>query len=160
MEKIQKKMLNINTKYKAANVKIKDAQDRLQKTKEKTEKKIAQDALEAANNEKQEFLNQLKYLTKENITTDRISPTRFFQIEYLIQYKGNTSMKIFDINLIGDFQNVSLDYQKTDLYGVREDCNCLKLGIVNDTSNGFEVPTGGTEQTLSKSPMPNLLPIS
>jgi hypothetical protein len=76
----------------------------------------------------------------------------------LIQYKGNTSLKIFDINLIGDFQNVSLDYQKTNLYGVREDCNCLKLGIVNDTSNGFQLPTGGIQEGLTPSPTTNVLP--
>jgi hypothetical protein len=99
-----------------------------------------------------------EYFTKENISTIRISPIRFFQIEYLINYNGNSNMKIFDINLIGDFQNVSNDYQKTNLYGVREDCNCLKLGIVNDTSNGFELPTGGIQEGLSKSPDVNILP--
>ncbi len=71
--------------------------------------------------------------TKENITTKRISPIRFFQIEYLVELKSETA-RIYDINLIGDFQNVSLDYLKTNLYGVRENCNCLKLGITNDTS--------------------------
>ena len=71
--------------------------------------------------------------TKENITTIRISPIRFFQIEYLVELKS-TSAKIYDINLIGDFQNVTLDYMKTNLYGIREDCNCLKLAISNDPS--------------------------
>jgi hypothetical protein len=99
-----------------------------------------------------------EFFTKENVTTTRIKPNRFFQIEYLIQYKGNSNIKVFDINLIGDFQNVTLDYQKTNLYGVREDCNCLKLGIVNDTSNGFEIPTGGIQSELSKSPTVNTLP--
>ena len=99
-----------------------------------------------------------EYFTKENITSIRISPVRFFQIEYLINYKGNTNFKIYDINLIGDFQNVTLDYQKTNLYGVREDCNCLKLGIVNDTSNGFQLPTGGIQEGLTPSPTTNVLP--
>jgi len=99
-----------------------------------------------------------EYFTKENITSVRISPIRFFQIEYLINYKGNTNFKIYDINLIGDFQNVTLDYQKTNLYGVREDCNCLKLGIVNDTSNGFQLPTGGIQSELTPSPTTNVLP--
>lgn len=68
--------------------------------------------------------------TKENISTIRISPIRFFQIEYLVE--SSSDVKIYDINLIGDFQNVTLDYKKTNLYGVREDCNCLKLGITGD----------------------------
>ncbi len=72
--------------------------------------------------------------TKENIRSERINPIRFFLIEYLIQYTGDesTGVEIFDINLIGDFQNVTLDSQKTNLFGVREDCNCLMLNIAND----------------------------
>ena len=75
-------------------------------------------------------------LTKANITTVRITPIRFFQIEYLIEYSGTTNVKIYDINLIGDFQNVTLDSQKTNLYGSREDCNCIMLDIVGTTNDG------------------------
>jgi len=71
-------------------------------------------------------------LTKENIRSERINPIRFFQIEYYVRYNGNSKISIFDINIIGDFQNVTLDGQKTNLYGVRENCNCLILQIVND----------------------------
>ena len=70
--------------------------------------------------------------TKENIRSERLNPIRFFQIEYLVNYSGTQTVTIFDINLIGDFQNVTLDGQKTNLFGVREDCNCLILSIVND----------------------------
>ena len=70
--------------------------------------------------------------TKENIRSERINPIRFFQIEYYIIYSGTSNVKIFDINLIGDFQNITLDNTKTNLFGVREDCNCLMLNIVND----------------------------
>jgi hypothetical protein len=75
-------------------------------------------------------------LTKQNITTVRITPIRFFQIEYLLEYTGSSSVKIYDINLIGDFQNVTLDSQHTNVYGSREDCNCLMLGIVNGVNSG------------------------
>ena len=61
-------------------------------------------------------------LTKENITTVRINPIRFFQIEYLVSNSGTQSASIIDINLIGDFQNVTLDSQKTNVYGIRECC--------------------------------------
>ena len=70
--------------------------------------------------------------TKENIRSERLNPIRFFQIEYLVNYSGTQTVTIFDINLIGDFQNVTLDGQKTNRFGVREDCNCLILSIVND----------------------------
>lgn len=67
-------------------------------------------------------------LTKENISTVRINPIRFFQIEYLIENTSSTTVKIFDVNLIGDFQNVTNDYFKTNLYGIRE---CCKSNIIN-----------------------------
>jgi hypothetical protein len=35
----------------------------------------------------------------------------------------------------------------------------MKLGIVKDTTNGFELPTGGIQQGLSKSEDVNILPI-
>lgn len=74
--------------------------------------------------------------TKENISTKRITPIRFFQIEYLVTNDTNTSLMVNDINLIGDFQNVTLDYKKTNLYGIRDNCSCLALNIVNGISIG------------------------
>ncbi|NBO22492.1 hypothetical protein EBU94_04020, partial [bacterium] len=56
-------------------------------------------------------VTQWEYFTKENITTARITPIRFFQIEYLLETTSNTPIKVWDINLIGDFQNVSEDYR-------------------------------------------------
>ena len=89
-----------------------------------------------------------EYFTKENITTIRISPIRFFQIEYLLELKSS-SAKVYDINLIGDFQNVSLDYTKSNVYGIRENCNSIMLGLVNDPSTCSDVPVGGQSGMLS-----------
>lgn len=72
-------------------------------------------------------------LSKENISTKRINPIRFFQIEYEVVYTGSSSAYIQDVNLIGDFQNVSKDYFKTNLMGIRECCNS---NIVDTTSEG------------------------
>jgi hypothetical protein len=81
-------------------------------------------------------------LTKENISTVRINPVRFFQIEYLVTNTGNTNAKIQDINLIGDFQNVTQDYQKTNLYGIRDCCQSVLLGTSNGVldENGNLIP--------------------
>lgn len=87
-------------------------------------------------------------LTVENIRSEKINPIRFFQIEYLIQYKGTTSISLFDINLIGDFQNVTLDGRKSNLYGIREDCNCLILNIIGDASTMSDMPPGGQSSML------------
>jgi hypothetical protein len=70
-------------------------------------------------------------LTKANISTVRINPIRFFQIEYLVENTTKISAKINDINLIGDFQNVTMDYLKSNLYGMRDNCNCVMLNIVD-----------------------------
>lgn len=79
-------------------------------------------------------VSQWEDLTKENITTVRINPVRFFQIEYLVENNSTSVSQISDINLIGDFQNVTMDYKKSNLYGTRENCNCLMLNIVNGKS--------------------------
>jgi hypothetical protein len=99
-------------------------------------------------------------LTKANITTVRITPIRFFQIEYLVEYTGSTNVKIYDINLIGDFQNVTLDSQKTNLYGSREDCNCIMLGLIgsaNDGSSSSNLSTSNSGLLTSGSCDPNSL---
>jgi hypothetical protein len=77
-------------------------------------------------------------LTKENITTVRINPIRFFQIEYLVENNSGESITIQDINLIGDFQNVSKDYLKSNLFGIRECCQSNLYGTYD--SNGNFIP--------------------
>ena len=84
--------------------------------------------------------------TKENITTVRINPIRFFQIEYLIENKSKSPIGLNDINLIGDFQNINNDYQKSNLFGIRECCSSNQYGHFD--SNGVYHPntnmnTGG-----------------
>lgn len=74
-------------------------------------------------------------LSNENISTKRLTPTRFFQVEYLIENNTNDILKIQDINLLGDFQNVSLDYQKSNLYGIRECCQSNLNGTIDADGN-------------------------
>lgn len=89
--------------------------------------------------------------TKENITTVRINPVRFFQIEYSITNNSQSNKSIQDINIIGDFQNVSKDYFKTNLYGIRECCQSNLVGYVDpsgnfvpaDNTNGAGTGVGG-----------------
>ena len=79
-------------------------------------------------------------LTKENISTKRINPIRFFQVQYLIINNSGSSIRVQDINLIGDFQNVTLDYQKTNLYGIRDCCQSYLLGNGQLDANGNLIP--------------------
>lgn len=76
-------------------------------------------------------------LTKENISTLNINPIRFFQIEYKVSNNTNTNIKIYDINIIGDFQNVSKDYLKSNLNGIRECCSSNLLGGSLDANGNF-----------------------
>lgn len=76
--------------------------------------------------------------TKENIIANRINPIRFFQIEYKIENNSNQSVSIQDINLLGDFQNVSKDYFKSNLFGIRECCQTNLNGTYD--SNGNFIP--------------------
>jgi hypothetical protein len=56
----------------------------------------------------------------------------------LIINNSNSNVSIQDINLIGDFQNVSKDYFKTNLFGIRECCQSNLLGTYD--ANGNFIP--------------------
>jgi hypothetical protein len=75
---------------------------------------------------------------KQHITTIRINPIRFFQIEYLIENNSQIPVSIQDINLIGDFQNVTEDYKKTNLFGIRQCCQSNIMGTYDQ--NGVFIP--------------------
>lgn len=93
--------------------------------------------------------SEFEYLTKDNIRTKRINPIRFFQVEYLIENNSENDIRIQDINLIGDFQNISMDSQKTNLFGIRECCQSNLLGAYDE--NGNFVPNTNLNQTGSGS---------
>ena len=69
--------------------------------------------------------------TKENITSKRINPIRFFEIEYKITNNSATISRIQDINLVGSFHNVSKDYKKSNLFGIREFCRSNQIGYID-----------------------------
>lgn len=83
-----------------------------------------------------------EHLTKSNISTARVNPIRFFQIEYSIENKGVTNVSIQDINLHGDFQNVSKDYFKSNLFGIRDTCqtNVVGAGYYDAGGNFIAAP--------------------
>lgn len=76
--------------------------------------------------------------TKENLLANRINPIRFFQIEYKIENNSGVNVSIMDINLLGDFQNVTNDYSKSNLYGIRECCQSNLNGTYD--ANGNFIP--------------------
>ncbi len=76
--------------------------------------------------------------TKGNVTTKRINPIRFFEVEYRVTNTSASTLLITDINLIGDFQNVSLDSQKSNLFGIRECCQSSLLGSDSATAGAVD----------------------
>lgn len=82
-------------------------------------------------------------LTKENISTKRINPIRFFQAEYKIVNNSSQTVQIQDINLIGDFQNVTMDSKKTNLYGIRECCQSFLIANSANSSNAGSFDING-----------------
>lgn len=91
-------------------------------------------------------------LTKENITTVRINPIRFFQIEYRIENNTNSTIGIDDINLIGDFQNITKDYFKTNLFGIRECCKSNLLGTFDENGNWIANENMGDDKCSTDGP--------
>jgi len=78
-------------------------------------------------------------LTNENIKTERVDPIRFFNIQYKFTHTGGTdTIKIRDLNLIGEFINISQNYTTANLLGLREDC---KNGVIGNT--GLDAGNGG-----------------
>lgn len=74
-------------------------------------------------------------LTKENISTTRISPIRFFQIEYMINNESNNDFMLNNIALLGDFQNITTDGKKTNLFGIKECCPSQQEGYYDSNGN-------------------------
>ena len=81
-------------------------------------------------------------LTQENVSTARLSPVRFFQVEFSVHNNGASPVSVQDINLLGDFQNVSRDYFKSNLMGVRENCtsNTVGAGYYDQAGNFVAYP--------------------
>lgn len=64
-------------------------------------------------------------LTTQNITTYKVDPVRFFKIEYAICRTGTDTsgvVKVYEIDLLGDIQDVKKNYTKINKFGIRECC--------------------------------------
>jgi len=96
-------------------------------------------------------------LTKPNITTVRWDKLRFVDLQYLfILNPGYTTpVKIYEVLLYGDFQNVTLNSTKLNMFGLKENC----INIAFPPANITDITSGINEnETLSaKTPDSNTL---
>jgi hypothetical protein len=85
-------------------------------------------------------------LNKANISTFRFNNLRFARMEYKVKLIYNddiTPNNVYDIILVGDFQNVSANYLKTNRYGIRQDCLVSYLNPLtgNTDTCGWNIST-------------------
>lgn len=76
--------------------------------------------------------SQWELLTSENLSTIKVDPLRFFLIEYSACRRGTDTtgiIKLLDVELTGDFQNVTDNYKKTNKYGIRSCCDSTQLNV-------------------------------
>lgn len=87
-----------------------------------------------------------EYLTKENISTVKWDTMRFVDMQVMFELNEgvNINIKIYDLILYGDFQNVTANSKKINLFGLKE--NCVNLAF--KTSEITE-QTGGIDESLT-----------
>ncbi len=88
-------------------------------------------------------------LTTENISTKKLNPVRFAQVQYSIKkINAGITSKIYDIILLGDFQNINNYYLKTNRYGVREDCIPATTGSTTTNIGAGTITNGSAASCL------------
>lgn len=84
-------------------------------------------------------------LNKENISTFRFNTLRFANIEYKVKRIDNQThpISVYDIMLLGNFQNVSANALKINRYGLRQDCLTSYLNPLtgNTDTCGWNIST-------------------
>jgi len=85
-------------------------------------------------------------LTSDNLRILRLDDMRFSQFQYLLKFNGSEGIVyVYDIILIGDFQNISANYLKSNRYGLKEDCiTFIQKNIDSNINTSFSnVETNG-----------------
>ena len=84
-------------------------------------------------------------LTTENLITEKIDQIRFFNIQYKFLHNGsNAAVQVRDLNIYGEFINVTQNYQTSNLMGIRPNC---KNGMVGQT--GLNASTGTNNLSMT-----------
>lgn len=64
-------------------------------------------------------------LTKENLIKTRIERLKFCNFQFSFQNIGSGTIGVFDLELIGEFQNITADYKTMARLGLKTQCNPL-----------------------------------
>lgn len=75
-------------------------------------------------------------LTNDNIKTQKIDPIRFFNIQYKFEHTGSSgTIQVADLALLGDFINITQNYETANAVGLREDCKNGVFGAPKGDNN-------------------------
>ena len=101
---------------------------------------------------------QWEPFNRDNLISARINPIRFFEVEYQFTNTSTSNVAIYDFNIIGDFQNVTNDYYKTNLFGIRDNAKSI-IASFSNTPNASDLPPtdGGMLNTNNCGPLSDLI---
>ena len=66
-------------------------------------------------------------LTKENLMATRVERLKFCNFQFAFQNTGPGAIGIYDLELIGEFQNITANYKTTAKFGLKSQCNPLAV---------------------------------
>jgi hypothetical protein len=67
--------------------------------------------------------------TDENLANLEISKIKFCDFQFAFENTSNVDVSLFDMELIGEFQNITADYQTIARLGLKTQCNPLLNGV-------------------------------
>lgn len=66
-------------------------------------------------------------LTSDNLKELRLEKIKFTNFQFSFHNLGNTPIELYDLELLGDFQNVTANYKTTAKFGLKSQCNPLAV---------------------------------
>lgn len=104
---------------------------------------------------------QWELLTKENISTVKWDKIRFVDLQYLFELNPDytNDVKIYEVLLYGDFQNVTTNSKKLNKFGLRENCIniAFKTAQIGEQTSGINDELYSSRTTSAKTPNSNTI---
>ena len=66
-------------------------------------------------------------LTSDNLKELRLEKIKFTNFQFSFHNLGNSNIQLYDLELLGDFQNVTANYKTTAKFGLKSQCNPLAV---------------------------------
>lgn len=66
-------------------------------------------------------------LTADNLKELKLEKVKFANFQFSFHNTGTNNIQLFDLELFGEFQNITADYKTTAKYGLKSQCNPLAV---------------------------------